>query len=73
MNKFVPDDVPPEKVALLGAATDWLDGLNKELDSWVCPHLPDDNQSRMLTDVDRTPRSTWANSAASVLKKRCTS
>ncbi|KAK7054968.1 hypothetical protein VNI00_003431 [Paramarasmius palmivorus] len=34
VNKFVPDDVPPEKVALLGAATDWLDGLNKELDSW---------------------------------------
>ncbi|KIK59828.1 glycosyltransferase family 4 protein [Collybiopsis luxurians FD-317 M1] len=34
VNKFVPDDVPTEKVALLGAATDWLDGLNKELDPW---------------------------------------
>ncbi|KAF7295051.1 Trehalose phosphorylase [Mycena indigotica] len=32
VNKFVPDDVPIEKVALLGAATDWLDGLNKDLD-----------------------------------------
>src|SRR5690242_9355567 len=28
VSKFVPSDVPLEKVALLGAATDWLDGLN---------------------------------------------
>lgn len=34
VNKFVPSDVPVEKLCLLGAATDWLDGLNKELDSW---------------------------------------
>jgi glycosyltransferase involved in cell wall biosynthesis len=34
VSKFVPDDVPVEKLALLGAATDWLDGLNKELDPW---------------------------------------
>ncbi|KAI0747669.1 trehalose synthase [Daedaleopsis nitida] len=34
VNKFVPSDVPPEKLALLGAATDWLDGLNKPLDHW---------------------------------------
>ncbi|KAJ7063166.1 trehalose phosphorylase [Mycena amicta] len=34
VNKFVPDDVPIEKLALLGAATDWLDGLNKDLDPW---------------------------------------
>jgi glycosyltransferase involved in cell wall biosynthesis len=34
VNKFVPSDVPIEKLCLLGAATDWLDGLNKELDSW---------------------------------------
>jgi len=34
VNKFVPQDVPTKKVALLGAATDWLDGLNKELDPW---------------------------------------
>jgi hypothetical protein len=32
--KFVPDDVPREKLALLGAATDFLDGLNKHLDEW---------------------------------------
>ncbi|KAF9009403.1 trehalose phosphorylase [Cyathus striatus] len=34
VSKFVPEDVPVEKLALLGAATDWLDGLNKELDPW---------------------------------------
>ncbi|KAG6821071.1 hypothetical protein H0H93_007230 [Arthromyces matolae] len=34
VNKFVPSDVKTENLALLGAATDWLDGLNKELDSW---------------------------------------
>ncbi|KAH0827008.1 glycosyltransferase family 4 protein [Lanmaoa asiatica] len=34
VNKFVPSDVPTEKLALLGAATDWLDGLNKHLHPW---------------------------------------
>ncbi|SJL00258.1 probable Trehalose phosphorylase [Armillaria ostoyae] len=34
VNKFVPSDVPIEKLALLGAATDWLDGLNKDLGAW---------------------------------------
>ncbi|KAH9052565.1 trehalose synthase [Lactarius vividus] len=34
VNKFVPSDVPVEKLCLLGAATDWLDGLNKDLESW---------------------------------------
>ncbi|KAI0328121.1 trehalose synthase [Cubamyces sp. BRFM 1775] len=34
VNKFVPSDVPPQKLTLLGAATDWLDGLNKPLDEW---------------------------------------
>ncbi|KAG5354226.1 hypothetical protein C0989_003739 [Termitomyces sp. Mn162] len=34
VNKFVPSDVRLEKLALLGAATDWLDGLNKDLDPW---------------------------------------
>ncbi|KAK7014984.1 trehalose phosphorylase [Favolaschia claudopus] len=34
VNKFVPSDVPIDKLALLGAATDWLDGLNKDLDPW---------------------------------------
>ncbi|KAJ6455720.1 trehalose phosphorylase [Mycena sanguinolenta] len=34
VSKFVPNDVPLSKLALLGAATDWLDGLNKDLDPW---------------------------------------
>ncbi|KAI0702342.1 trehalose phosphorylase [Cytidiella melzeri] len=34
VNKFVPSDVPIDKLTLLGAATDWLDGLNKELAAW---------------------------------------
>ncbi|THG95034.1 hypothetical protein EW026_g6546 [Hermanssonia centrifuga] len=34
VNKFVPSDVPASKLTLLGAATDWLDGLNKELAPW---------------------------------------
>ncbi|RDB24113.1 Trehalose phosphorylase [Hypsizygus marmoreus] len=34
VSKFVPSDVPEAKLALLGAATDWLDGLNKHLDPW---------------------------------------
>ncbi|KAK7689152.1 hypothetical protein QCA50_007843 [Cerrena zonata] len=34
VNKFVPSDVPSDKLALLGAATDWLDGLNKDLEPW---------------------------------------
>ncbi|KAL5490416.1 hypothetical protein ACEPAI_5249 [Sanghuangporus weigelae] len=34
VSKFVPKDVPMEKVALLGASTDFLDGLNKELAPW---------------------------------------
>jgi glycosyltransferase involved in cell wall biosynthesis len=34
VSKFIPKVVPTERVALLGAATDWLDGLNKELDLW---------------------------------------
>lgn len=31
---FVPKDVTAEKVGYLPATTDWLDGLNKQLDSW---------------------------------------
>ncbi|THH09360.1 hypothetical protein EW145_g2063 [Phellinidium pouzarii] len=34
VSKFVPKDVPMETVALLGAATDFLDGLNKDLAPW---------------------------------------
>lgn len=31
---FVPEIVPREKVAYLPATTDWLDGLNKNLNEW---------------------------------------
>jgi len=34
VNKFVPKEVPNEKLTLLGAATDWLDGLSKPLGDW---------------------------------------
>ncbi|KAG8835729.1 hypothetical protein FRC17_001520 [Serendipita sp. 399] len=34
VDKFVPDSVPFEKVALLPATTDWLDGLSKKLSDW---------------------------------------
>jgi len=34
VSKFVPSDVPIESLTLLGAATDWLDGLNKDLHPW---------------------------------------
>ena len=35
---FVPENVPCEKVAYLPATTDWLDGLNKNIDSWNRAH-----------------------------------
>jgi hypothetical protein len=31
---FVPSSVPPSTVAYLPATTDWLDGLNKEINEW---------------------------------------
>jgi hypothetical protein len=31
---FVPTNVPKEKVLLMPAATDWLDGLNKPMRDW---------------------------------------
>ena len=31
---FVPGDVPTDMVALMPAATDWLDGLNKNMRDW---------------------------------------
>lgn len=34
VNKFVPKEVPAEKLTLLGASTDWLDGLGKPLGDW---------------------------------------
>jgi len=34
VNKFVPSDVPAEKLGLMPAATDWLDGLSKPMKEW---------------------------------------
>lgn len=34
MESFVPNSVPLEKLALMPASTDWLDGLNKGLREW---------------------------------------
>ncbi|CAG5150755.1 uncharacterized protein ALTATR162_LOCUS2764 [Alternaria atra] len=34
VREFVPKNVTAEKVGYLPATTDWLDGLNKQLDSW---------------------------------------
>jgi hypothetical protein len=34
MPSFVPKNVSREKVAYLPATTDWLDGLNKNLNEW---------------------------------------
>ncbi|RPB28633.1 UDP-Glycosyltransferase/glycogen phosphorylase [Terfezia boudieri ATCC MYA-4762] len=34
MESFVPNSVPLEKLALMPASTDWLDGLNKVLRVW---------------------------------------
>ena len=34
VKEFVPKDVPREKVGYLPAATDWLDGLNKDMSEW---------------------------------------
>jgi hypothetical protein len=32
--KFVPHNVPKEKVVYLPATTDWIDGLNKPMNKW---------------------------------------
>ncbi|KLO18796.1 trehalose phosphorylase [Schizopora paradoxa] len=48
--KFVPKDVPIEKVALLGAATDFLDGLNKELAPWDSQFYMGEFRSLCLKD-----------------------
>lgn len=32
--EFVPHNVPRDMVAYMPATTDWLDGLNKKLNSW---------------------------------------
>lgn len=57
VNKFVPSDVPAEKLCLLGAATDWLDGLNKELESWDSQYYM--GEFRSLCAKDRMPELAW--------------
>ncbi|KAJ5643839.1 uncharacterized protein N7484_006346 [Penicillium longicatenatum] len=38
VSSFVPSDVPPEMVGYMPAATDWLDGLNKNMREWDVAH-----------------------------------
>ncbi|MCJ1282590.1 hypothetical protein MMC26_001915 [Xylographa opegraphella] len=35
VSNFVPDDVPKEILGYMPATTDWLDGLNKDLNAWA--------------------------------------
>ncbi|OSX64779.1 glycosyltransferase family 4 protein [Postia placenta MAD-698-R-SB12] len=57
VNKFVPHDVPPQKLALLGAATDWLDGLNKHLAPWDSQFYM--NEFRSLCVKDKMNELAW--------------
>jgi len=50
VSKFVPSDVPLEKLALLGASTDFLDGLNKPLSSWDSQFYMGEFRSMCLKD-----------------------
>ncbi|TRM61836.1 glycosyltransferase family 4 protein [Schizophyllum amplum] len=56
---FVPDDVPIEKVTLLPAATDWLDGLNKELSPWDTQYYM--GEFRALCHKDKMNLLDWPN------------
>lgn len=71
MSKFVPSDVPLERVALLGAATDWLDGLNKELDAWSVRSFS--HSCYVVDGVVGIPSTTWVNSVVYVSERRCMS
>ncbi|KAF8479153.1 trehalose synthase [Russula ochroleuca] len=57
VNKFVPSDVPVEKLCLLGAATDWLDGLNKDLDPWDSQYYM--GEFRSLCVKEKMPELAW--------------
>ncbi|KZT74138.1 glycosyltransferase family 4 protein [Daedalea quercina L-15889] len=57
VNKFVPTDVPAHKLALLGAATDWLDGLNKHLDPWDSQYYM--GEFRSLCTRDKMHELAW--------------
>ncbi|KAL1680875.1 trehalose phosphorylase [Schizophyllum commune] len=56
---FVPEDVPIERVALLPAATDWLDGLNKELSDWDRQYYM--GEFRALCQKDKMNTLDWPN------------
>lgn len=71
MSKFVPSDVPLERVALLGAATDWLDGLNKELDAWSVRSFS--HSCYIVDGVVGIPSTTWVNSVVYASERRCMS
>jgi len=57
VSKFVPSDVPLEKLALLGAASDWLDGLNKELDPWDSQYYM--GEFRTLCNKEKMTELSW--------------
>ena len=57
VNKFVPSDVPSAKLALLGAATDWHDGLNKHLDAWDAQYYM--GEFRQLCIKDKMTELGW--------------
>ena len=75
VSKFVPSDVPVEKLALLGAATDWsvppiirdldsifserLDGLNKDLDPWDSQYYM--GEFRSLCAKEKMNELNWPN------------
>ncbi|KAF8418597.1 hypothetical protein EV426DRAFT_539439 [Tirmania nivea] len=50
MESFVPKSVPLEKLALMPASTDWLDGLNKVLREWDLRYYHH-NFKTMCTDL----------------------
>ena len=55
----MPEDVPIERVALLPAATDWLDGLNKELSDWDRQYYM--GEFRALCQKDKMNTLDWPN------------
>ena len=50
IESFVPESVPLEKLALMSASTDWLDGLNKVLRVWDLRYYHHNFRS-MCTDI----------------------
>ncbi|KAF2844339.1 glycosyltransferase family 4 protein, partial [Plenodomus tracheiphilus IPT5] len=49
IREFVPKNVTAEKVGYLPATTDWLDGLNKQLDSWDAQYYMHEFEMACLT------------------------